>query len=335
MKSWRGWASGSRGSTWIRSAWLIALLAASAGAAPAQGPESLPAPPGEMTLWLPAQSVLEAGDQMARILAANSQVPADLDIVLDRVRVRISAGQSFLVFCDFFAQAAATGAYPERVALERAPIRAMADEPAVPIAAPPNAAKPPAVQTSRLLAQCPPAADMIRRTRTLPGGIWVQGQRLRPPEFLGALATVLQQLRYFGVAPDLVAVRPYRPPPQWAEALTAAAAPSNAAPAGLPPAAGTPAPVEPPSIRLIPSQGQAVKGLTPLTAVYHGPHAFLQILLDGKVVAVSNVSPFTYVWDTRLEPDGPHSVVGQAVSGGKILAQAGLSLAAQNGGPAL
>jgi hypothetical protein len=321
------------------------LLAAAmpASSAAAQGATPLPAQPAEMPVWIPTASVLEMGDQMARLLATSGRVPSDVDILLDQVKVRATAGQCFLLFCDFFDAALTTGAYPERTQLERRPIGVMAAEAAVPVAVPPQGSEAPAVQTSRLLAQCRPAAEMIRRTRTLPGGIWVQGRRLRPAEFLGAMATLLQQLRYFGVAPDLVAARAYQPPPEWAQA---AAAPPNGgadAAAVLPvgpaapeqPSEETPAPAEPPSLRLIPPKDQEVSGLTPVTAIYRGPTAFLRLIIDGKVAAASNVSPFTYVWDTRLAAEGPHEVVAEAISGGKAIARAGITLTAQNGGPAL
>jgi hypothetical protein len=211
------------------------------------------------------------------------------------------------------------------------------EQPAEPIAAPPGSGQGPAVQSSRLLTQCRPAGEMIRRTHTLPGGIWVQGRRLRAPEFLGAMATILQQLRYFGVMPDLIAIHPYQAPPQWAEATALAAAPTTAAPgAAAQPIPAAPAPpIEAPSLRLMPAAGQIVKGEAPLTVIYHGPAAFLRIAIDGKVAAVSNVSPFTVVWDTRLDTDGTHTVAAEAVAGGRVVAQARIALTVKNGGPSL
>ena len=58
-------------------------------------------------------------------------------------------------------------------------------------------------------------------------------------------------------------------------------------------------------------------------------------VIDGRPVAVSNISPFTFVWDTRLEADGAHAVVAEALAGGTILAQTTVTLTADNGGPAL
>jgi len=300
-----------------------------------------PVQPSDVPVALPAVSVLDAGDRMARLLATTSTIPSDLDITLDKVMVRASAGQCFLLFCDFLASAYANGAYPEYTQLERFPISSTAQpEPALPVASPLRAPeKPLAVQTSRLVAQCRPAADMVRRTHSLPGGIWVQGHRLRPAEFLGAMATILQQLRYFGVAPDLVAVRPYKPPARWLEAVSAVRSaptppPATSAAQFQAPPGQAPAP-QAASLRLIPSKDQVVKGLTPITAIYHGPEAFLRLRIDGRQVAVSNVSPFTYVWDTRLDAEGPHVVAAEALSQGKVLAQASVALTAQNGGPAL
>jgi hypothetical protein len=83
----------------------------------------------------------------------------------------------------------------------------------------------------------------------------------------------------------------------------------EAAAASAQPAQGAspPAPIEPRLTVYVPVK-PPLSGRHTLTIEYRGPPTVIRVSIDGKAKAVSNMTHFTYVWDTRLEPDGVHAL---------------------------
>jgi len=297
----------------------------SAGAAPkapAVAPVSI-TPPQPV---IEATEVLRLADTIARALATNGRIPSGAVARLsDGGRRPLSAAQLFVVLARFLGNGYEQGVTPEHVPTPPDMIG--------PLEIPPptgRGAQEVVIAASDVLAQTRATADVAESTGHLPSGIWVEGLRLTPAQFVGALATVLQHALYNGEVPDQIAVGQYLPPLDWSalppgerqtEPPTGgqAAPPAVALPSIAPPAVATeeapPAPAAPPpQISLYWASEPPLSGEQPLTIEYQGPPAFIRVFIDDKPKAVSNMTHFIYLWDTRLEPDGSHAIRIAAVN---------------------
>ncbi len=314
---------------------LAAATMAAALPAPARNASPKPAAPVRISSPQPviaAKEVLRVADAVARSLATSGRIPAGEVVTLSDGRTRsLSAAQLFVLLARFLGTGYEQGVSPQHA-------------PAPPDIIGPLEASPATVGTSRqaiietadLLAQTRATADVAESTGNLPSAVWVQGLRLTPAQFMGAMATVLQHALLQGAVPRQVVVGNYAAPLDWSAVPSAAGAPAaesqgpiaeaGAGPAEAPSWARLPAevadsarsvepraqPTEPRLTVYVPVK-PPLSGRHTLTIQYQGPPAIIRLSIGGRAKAVSNMTHFTYVWDTRLEPDGTHALRVAAV----------------------
>lgn len=272
---------------------------------------------------LTGQDVLTMAENLAGGLAADARVPSEVPLTtVEGVALRLPAGDALYLMCQMVAEWQAANALPATV-----PLLPQTPAPSE-IATAPQPGDARTMSPADLVAQCGPMAGLMRQIGRMPAGVWVGTQRLSPAEYTGGLATLLQHFRRNKTFPAQVGVKPYLPPKEWMAAAPAdpGAATGAAWPGG--PAAGQPAEETPPpppeaKLALVPAKDTKLTGMAEIAALYQGPTAFARLFVNGRLVGISNRFPFTYKWDTRLEPDGPATVSAQAVgSQGEVLASA-------------
>jgi len=301
---------------------IAGALSAGSSAQPA-APMAAAAP---RTAVVEATEVLRLADVIARALATDGRIPAQAAATLsDGRRETLSAARLFVLLARFLGNG-----YEEGMTPEYAPLPPQTTGPLERAQAlPPQQES--VIATADLLAQTRATADVAEGTGHLPTAIWVAGLRLTPPQFMGAMATLLQHAAYEGEVPEQVVVGPYLPPAEWGslgpgpnlapptappetENQPAAASPSVAsAPEAQNEASASVPPVKP-QLTLYISAEPKWSGVQVLTIEYQGPPAFVRLSIDGVSKAVSNVAHFTYLWDTRLEADGRHTIQVAAVN---------------------
>jgi hypothetical protein len=345
---------------WARGIALSAIAAAIGAcvsvAAWPQTPTATPAAPMSMAPARPpaiaATEVLRAADSVARALATQGRIPDRVTVTrTDGNGLSLSAAQVFVLLARFLG----TG-YEEGLTPESTPAPPQMSGPLERSEAPAGAGREIVLASSDLLAQTRPTADVAESTGHLPAAIWVAGLRLTPAQFLGGMATLLQYALYMGRAPDQVTIGQYPPPVDWGDisglgreppaASTGTSGAEAATPGALPPIDYAPGAVEPGSPYPYPAETPPPKpeltlyvpakpkwsGEQTLTVEYQGPPAFIRLTIDGLAKAVSNMWHFTYVWDTRLEPDGRHTIEAAAVnSAGDTLERAKAIVETANG----
>jgi hypothetical protein len=296
----------------------------------ATGPLALAAP---MTTAAPTTAVVEAtevlrlADVIARALATDGRIPGQAAVTLsDGRRETLSAARLFVLLARFLGNGYEEGMTPEYAPLPPQMIGPLERAQA------PTSQRESVIAAADLLAQTRPTADVAEGTGHLPTAVWVAGLRLSPAQFMGAMATLLQHAAYEGQVPEQVIVGPYLPPLEWgslgpgpdlvppttppqAENQPQEASPSfPSAPEAQSPESPLVAPPVKPQLTLYVSAEPKWSGVQTLTIEYEGPPAFVRLSIDGVGKAVSNLAHFTYLWDTRLEADGRHTIEVTAVN---------------------
>ncbi|UCH34669.1 MAG: hypothetical protein JSV65_19475 [Armatimonadota bacterium] len=318
---------------------VLALSVLTAYRIAAQAPRSTqPAVPMDVepfqTVVIEANEVLRVADVVARGLARDGRIPTGAAVTLsDGRREPLSAARVFVLLARFLGNGYEDGMTPESAPLPPQTIGPLerTDQTS-------DVRQEQVISAADLLAQARPTADIAEGTGHLPSGVWIEGVRLTPAQFMGALATLLQHAAYTGEVPEQVAVAWCLPPLGWE---TAPAAPADRAPApgtgsssaaseggdGAAPAQGVMPPETDtsstaqdsefespvPQLFLYLSAEEKLSGEQVLTVEYQGPALFIRLTIDGVRKAVSNMSHFTYLWDTRLERDGKHTIEVTAV----------------------
>jgi len=295
-----------------------AANSAPGGAAPSATPA--PVAVGRRNTVIEAVEVLRVADAVARALATTRRIPAaDVVTLSDGNTLALSAARVFVLLTRFLGNG-----YEQGVTPEYAPVPPEMAGPLTSPEATTGAAGESVISTADLLAQARPTADVAESTANLPSAVWVEGLRLTPAQYMGALATVLQHAASAGEVPQRVSVGNYLPPLDWTSTPTPGrapvapqprVAPPVGAPVSAPPTEPAPAAAEPtePKITVHVPVKPPLSGEVALTVEYEGPPAFIRVSIDGNARAVSNMVHFTYLWDTRLEPDGSHTLRVAAV----------------------
>ena len=79
------------------------------------------------------------------------------------------------------------------------------------------------------------------------------------------------------------------------------------------------------------ANGQSINGRTRWDALVQGGEADrVEYLIDGRLVHSEREAPYTYVWDTKAEQNGPHSLVLRGVSRDGRVAMATLGVTVEN-----
>lgn len=326
MKALSRWSAMRRRWPALTAAAVTVLAVRAAVAAPAAAPPQL-APAAPRAAAVPrgaaveAAEVLRAADAVAQSLAATQRIPAgDVVTLKDGSARALSAAQLFVLLARFLGNGREQGVTPDH-----APCPPRMAGPLETSSSPAAPAREVVIPAVDLLAQARVTADVAEATGSVPSGVWVQGLRLSPAQYMGALATMLQHAATTGAVPEQVAVGNYLPPLDWTVNSAAGGEPAapppdlSAAPAQLAPAPvaslrepvmaqpePVPAPTPEPALTVYVPTKPPLSGALKLTVEYEGPPAFIRLSVDGRAKAASNMSHFTYVWDTRLEPDGDH-----------------------------
>lgn len=321
------------------AAWVLCVLAAALilgalsmpGAAAAEAPAAPGVEPAAPVSTRPAGPVVEASevlqvaDAVAQSLATSGRIPTGVAVTLsDGKREAWPAARAFALLARFLGNGYEDGITPEYV-----PLPPQMSGPPEGAEAADGASGERAVATEDVLAQTRATADIAESTAHLPAAVWVAGVRFTPAQFMGAMAVVLQYALYNGEVPEQVVIGEYLPPLDWAGVSSPGAGPppepfppQPLAPASTPgypdygagaeePAAEVP--LAPQITLYLPAEGQ-LSGEKSLVIEYQGPPAFIRLSIDGTGKAVSNMTHFTYPWDTRLEPDGAHTLQVTAVN---------------------
>ena len=307
----------------LLAAFAARAVAEQSGAPSARQAPAAPVATGAERAVIEATQVLEAADRVARSLALSGRIPDGAVVTLADGRTRpLAAAQVFVLLTRFLGNGYERGITPEYAP---APPPMMGPLGISPVSV--GLEREAIIATADLLAQARPTADVAEGTGNLPTAVWVKGLRLTPAQYMGALATILQYAAMQGAVPQQVAVGNYLPPVDWnappssgalpmAPPLAAAdSRPYPGPPEGPPlqePLAAEPAPSQPQLTVYFPAR-PPLSGEQALTIEYEGPRAFIRVSIDGRARAVSNMVHFTYVWDTRLEPDGDHALRVAAV----------------------
>jgi len=325
----------------------IAWCQAQSGAAPATPMPTGPVRPTAIA----ATEVLQVADIVARGLATQARIPSRVTVALtDGSRVSLSAAQAFVLLARFLGTGYEEGLTPEATSMPPQMMGPLerSEQPA-------GAGRDIVLASSDLVAQARPTADVAESSGHLPTAIWVTGLRLTPSQFLGGMATLLQYALYMGSVPEHVTISQYLPPLDWGDISAVGREPLPTStytegmevggPGALPPAGYAPGAAEPapgyeapeppppkPQLTLYVSAKPKWSGQQTLTVEYQGPPAFIRLTIDGAGKAVSNMPHFTYVWDTRLEPDGRHIIEAAAVTpAGETLERAKATVETANG----
>jgi hypothetical protein len=218
---------------------------------------------------------------------------------------RMTPDDALVFFSRLLADWRESGALPQRVALpgrayhsRRSPAVASykaSDEPGAPF-----------VKTESLARQCRATVELVGRLRDVPRAVWVDGERISSAQFFGTVLACLAAGAQDKRLPEKVAVPSWRGPDKWPvlEPLPSAEAPVRDW--SLPARGGRPA------IALQPDSKQPVAGMVTLTVSYPVRGATIEVLLDGARKWMSNRSPFSFTWDTRTVPNGPHTMTMRA-----------------------
>lgn len=347
------------GGAWLLGLAVTAVALVAAGVcgddsaqAQAGAPPATPMPTGPVRpTAIAATEVLQVADIVARSLATQGRIPSRATVALtDGGRMSLSAAQILVLLARFLG----TG-YEEGLTPEVTPMPPQMTGPLERAELPGVAGRDIVLASADLLAQARPTADVAESTGRLPTAIWVASLRLTPSQFLGGMATLLQYALYMGRVPDKVTIGQYLPPLDWGDISGVGREPPSTStnPGGMEvggpgtlPATGYPpetaepgtgyqppeAPPPKPELTLYVPAKPKWSGQQTLTVQYQGPPAFIRLSIDGAGKAVSNMSHFTYVWDTRLEPDGRHTIEAAAVTpSGETLERAKATVETANG----
>jgi len=306
----------------------IALLACLLVAAGGGAQEARPAA-------ISGEETLRVAEALAAGLAGDSRIPSQVEVkTSDGSLVKVSAADALYLFCQAISEWQAANSLPLAVPL---PSRPMSPS-EIPIAPQPGDSR--VVASADLVAQCRPVAELMRQIGRAPAGVWAGEVRLTPAEYLGALATLLQQFQYYHTFPEQIGVRPYLPPREWLGGEEKPESGVGSAdrprwPGPLPTNAREhpeAAPAPPPKLVVLPGKGAQLQGIAELAIYYQGPEALLCVRVNGRTVAISNRAPFTFRWDTRLEPDGAIRVRVEATGAtGAVLARSEQEYTLANG----
>jgi len=218
---------------------------------------------------------------------------------------RMTSDDALVFFCRLLADWHESGALPQRIELPRRAYRSRRTPAVAPYKATDEPGAP-SVKTESLARQCRAMVELVGRLRDLPQAVWVDGERISSAQFFGTVLACLAAAARDKRLPEKATVPSWRGPERWPalEPLPSAEAPVRDW--SLPARGGRAA------ITLQPDPKQPVGGTVTLTVSYPVRGANIEVLLDGTRKWMSNRSPFSFTWDTRTVPNGPHTMTMRA-----------------------